>query len=96
MALNVFTLLQLVFLAAITFNANLHSIAAESETSTNRDSGKPIEVQFCETNCTEENGVWVGCTDNCTCVHVGNCTEGRCMEWGGGDYEDYTTLEAED
>uniref|UniRef100_A0A090X999 Putative secreted protein n=1 Tax=Ixodes ricinus TaxID=34613 RepID=A0A090X999_IXORI len=96
MALNVFTLLQVVFFVAIVFDANLHSVAAESKTSADGGSGKSIEVNFCETNCTRTNEGWVGCTGGCFCVHVSDRTEGQCMNLEGGDYEDNAPPEEED
>ncbi|CAN7989823.1 unnamed protein product [Ixodes pacificus] len=95
MSFNVFTLLQLAFFVAIVVNANLDSDAGESNASANNGSGKSIDVTFCETNCTEKDGEWSGCTGECICVHVDNCTEGRCMMLEGGDYEDYSTPEPE-
>uniref|UniRef100_A0A6B0UET6 Putative conserved secreted protein n=1 Tax=Ixodes ricinus TaxID=34613 RepID=A0A6B0UET6_IXORI len=83
MATNLFTILQLAGFVAIVFIVNLHSVSAESkEPSASQGPGKSFKVEFCETNCTEDNGVWSGCTGKCICVHLGDSKEGRCMDLG--------------
>ncbi|XP_029842047.2 evasin P1124-like [Ixodes scapularis] len=83
MAVNVFTILQLIVFVAIVFNVNLHSVSAESkEPSASEESGKSIELKYCETNCTKTDGEWCGCTDGCICVHAGDSDEGRCLDLG--------------
>ncbi|XP_029822713.3 evasin P1104-like [Ixodes scapularis] len=83
MAANVFTSLQLAGFIALVFIVNLHSVSAESkEPSASQSPGKSFKVEFCETNCTDNNGEWSGCTGNCICIHVGDSNEGRCMDLG--------------
>ncbi|XP_040066683.1 evasin P1124-like [Ixodes scapularis] len=80
MSFNVCTFLQLAVFVAIVFNVNLHPVSAESNgQSSSSSSGKSMKVDFCETNCTEKDGVWSECTGECFCVHVGDSKEGRCM-----------------
>uniref|UniRef100_A0A0K8RF27 Putative basic tail protein n=1 Tax=Ixodes ricinus TaxID=34613 RepID=A0A0K8RF27_IXORI len=80
MAFNVFTFLHLAVCVAIVSNVNLYSVSAESnEQGSSPSSGKSLKVDFCETNCTEQDGVWSDCTGDCFCVHVGDSKESRCM-----------------
>uniref|UniRef100_A0A0K8RG45 Putative basic tail protein n=1 Tax=Ixodes ricinus TaxID=34613 RepID=A0A0K8RG45_IXORI len=80
MAFNVFAFLQLAVFVAIVFNVNLHSVSAESNGQSSAPSSvKSLKVDFCDTNCTEKDGVWGECTGNCFCVHEGDSKEGRCM-----------------
>uniref|UniRef100_A0A0K8REH2 Putative basic tail protein n=1 Tax=Ixodes ricinus TaxID=34613 RepID=A0A0K8REH2_IXORI len=80
MAFNVFAFLQLAVFVAIVFNVNLHSVSANSNgQGSSPSSGKSLKVDFCETNCTEQDGVWSPCLGDCFCVHEGDSKEGRCM-----------------
>uniref|UniRef100_A0A090XE91 Putative secreted protein n=1 Tax=Ixodes ricinus TaxID=34613 RepID=A0A090XE91_IXORI len=76
MAFNTITFLQLAVFVVILFNINLHSASAGSkELSAHQSSHDSIKAEFCDTNCTiNEGGKWTECKGGCFCVHVGNET----------------------
>uniref|UniRef100_A0A0K8R581 Putative basic tail protein n=1 Tax=Ixodes ricinus TaxID=34613 RepID=A0A0K8R581_IXORI len=91
MEVKTFAFFQIAVLIAL----GLHSASAGSkQPGPAQSSSNSGEAVFCPTNCTEgPNKAWSGCSANCLCVHVGNSTEGRCIELIG-DF-DYGTQEAE-
>uniref|UniRef100_A0A0K8R4C7 Putative basic tail protein n=1 Tax=Ixodes ricinus TaxID=34613 RepID=A0A0K8R4C7_IXORI len=81
MELNAFTILQIAVFIAVGYHANTHSTVAGSKLrKATSDPNSDLYVSYCGTNCTVLKEVSSQCSEDCTCVHVGNEPNGICIE----------------